>query len=98
MPEDKPASEAAALSYEESRSAPRVVASGRGEVARRIVELAREAGLPVRRDPALAEALARLELDLEIPPDLYAAVAEALAWAYRLDIEAARPPGATPPR
>lgn len=98
MPERKHPAEAAALSYEEGRDAPRVVASGRGEMARRIVELAAEAGVPVRHDPALAEALARLELDLEIPPDLYAAVAEVLAWAYRLDLEAAKPPGAMRPR
>lgn len=97
-PADEPVREAAALHYEEGQTAPRVVASGRGEVARRMVELAEQAGVPVRRDPALAEALARLELDLEIPPDLYAAVAEALAWAYRLDLETASPPEATPPR
>ena len=97
-PPDEPAREAAALSYEEGQTAPRMVASGRGEVARRMVELAEQAGVPVRRDPALAEALARLELDLEIPPELYAAVAETLAWAYRLDLEAAGPPLATPPR
>lgn len=97
-PRDEPVREAAALNYEEGQTAPRVVASGRGEVARRMVELAEQAGVPVRRDPALAEALARLELDLEIPAELYVAVAEALAWAYRLDLEAARPDGATPPR
>ena len=86
---------AAALRYD-GRDAPRVVAVGRGEVARRIVEAAEAAGVPVRSDPALAEALARLELELEIPPELYAAVAEALVWAYGLDAAAAagrlRPP------
>lgn len=97
MPEREPPKEAAALHYE-GEGAPRVVASGRGEVARRIVELAEQAGVPVRRDPALAEALSRLELDLEIPPELYVAVAEALAWAYRLDAGAAEAPRATRPR
>lgn len=92
MPDREAPREAAALRYEPGSDAPRVVASGRGEVARRILEVAEEAGVPVRRDPALAEALARLELELEIPPDLYAAVAETLAWAYRLDVEAATPP------
>ena len=53
-PADEPVREAAALSYEQSQTAPRVVASGRGEVARRMVELAEQAGVPVRRDPALA--------------------------------------------
>jgi flagellar biosynthesis protein len=54
----------------------------------RIVEVARENGIPVREDPALAEALASLELETEIPQDLYTAVAEAIAWAYSLDLKA----------
>jgi flagellar biosynthesis protein len=86
MPEREPPKRAAALRYEPGERAPRVVASGRGEVARRLVELAEQAGIPVRRDPALAEALAQLELELEIPEELYVAVAEALAWAYSLDL------------
>ena len=87
MPDREPARRAAALRYEPGRRAPRVVASGRGEVARRLVEVAEQAGVPVRRDRALAEALAQLELELEIPEELYVAVAEALAWAYALDLE-----------
>ena len=83
MPEKK----ASALRYE-GVGAPKVVASGRGLVAERIIEVARSAGLPVREDAALAEALAGLELDREIPEDLYAAVAETLAWAYSLDLRA----------
>lgn len=100
MPERERPKRAAALRYESGDRAPRVVAAGRGHVARRLVELAEEAGVPVRRDPALAEALAQLELQLEIPHELYVAVAEALAWAYRLDLEAgpAQPGPATPPR
>jgi flagellar biosynthesis protein len=78
---------ASALRYE-GTGAPRVVASGKGLVADRILAVAREAGLPVREDPALAEALAGLELEREIPEDLYKAVAEALAWAYALDLKA----------
>ena len=77
---------AAALRYEKGvDAAPKVIASGAGETARRILALAREAGIPVHEDAALADALARLEVDLDIPPDLYAAVAEALVWAYSLD-------------
>jgi flagellar biosynthesis protein len=60
------------------------VATGRALVAERILEEARKAGVPVREDAALAEALAGLELGQEIGEELYAAVAEALAWAYRL--------------
>jgi len=84
MPERKKAS---ALSYE-GHGAPKVVASGRGLVAERILAAAREAGVPVKEDRALAEALAGLELDAEIPEDLYKAVAETLAWAYALDVKA----------
>jgi flagellar biosynthesis protein len=74
---------AAALRYD-GRDAPRVVATGRGLVAEKILEAARGAGVPLREDPVLMEALATLELEQEIPPELYRAVAEALAWAYRL--------------
>jgi flagellar biosynthesis protein len=82
---DKPR-RASALRYE-GTGAPRVAASGQGYVADRIVAVARENGIPIREDPALAEALAQLELDAEIPEDLYVAVAEAIAWAYSLDLK-----------
>jgi flagellar biosynthesis protein len=75
---------ASALRYE-GTAAPRVTASGQGLIADRILEVARENGIPIREDPALAEALASLELEQEIPEDLYTAVAESLAWAYSLD-------------
>ena len=83
---DKPR-RASALRYE-GTGAPKVTASGQGLIADRIVEVARENGIPVREDPALAEALASLELETEIPQDLYTAVAEAIAWAYTLDAKA----------
>jgi flagellar biosynthesis protein len=91
VPERKPERplRAAALRYEEGTT-PRVVAVGRGEVARRIIEEARAAGVPVRDDAGLAEALATLELDTEVPEELWAAVAEALVWAYRMDLGALR--------
>lgn len=78
---------AAALRYdrEGGDQAPRVVAAGSGLIADRILEIARESGLPVHEDPALAEALARLELEQEIPPELFVAVAEVLVWAYGLE-------------
>jgi flagellar biosynthesis protein len=77
---------AAALRYDKSASgAPKVVAAGAGLIADRIVEIAREQGVPVREDPALAEALARLELEQEIPSELFVAVAEVLVWAYGLE-------------
>ena len=73
----------AALRYT-GDGAPRVVAAGRGHVAASILERAREAGVPVHRDAALAQALAGLALGAEVPEALWAAVAEVLAWAYGL--------------
>lgn len=76
---------ASALSYGPTQNAPTVVAAGQGLVADRILEIAAEAGVPIREDAALVNALMSLELGQEIPEDLFVAVAEALAWAYRLD-------------
>jgi flagellar biosynthesis protein len=90
MPEDEKRRRATALRYVEGSEAPEVVATGAGEIARRIVAAAEEAGVPVREDPALVEALARLDVGRTIPPELYVAVAEALVWAYRLDAKASR--------
>ncbi|MGA2470951.1 MAG: EscU/YscU/HrcU family type III secretion system export apparatus switch protein [Solirubrobacteraceae bacterium] len=81
---------ATALSYRRGDHAPLVLASGAGLLAERIVEKAREAGVPVREDPSLAEALAVLELGDAVPEPLFVAVAETLAWAYRLDARAGR--------
>lgn len=91
MPEERrPPDRAAALRYDRDGAAPRIVAAGRGEIARRIVEEARAHGVPVRDDAALAEALSTLELDASVPEELWAAVAEALVWAYRMDLGALR--------
>ena len=81
-----PEHRASALRYDSAggADAPRVVASGRGLVADAIVEAARAAGVPIREDALLAEALAALELGSEVPPELYQAVAETLVWAYAL--------------
>ena len=84
MPTPEKPRRASALRYEGS-GAPRVTASGQGLIADRILEVAREAWIPIREDPALAEALASLELEQEIPEDHYTAVAESLAWADSLD-------------
>jgi flagellar biosynthesis protein len=82
MPEPK-RGVTAALRYTGS-GAPEVVAAGRGALAERILESARAAGVPVHEDPQLADALASLALGSEVPEDLWAAVAEVLAWAYSL--------------
>jgi flagellar biosynthesis protein len=76
---------ATALSYQPGDNAPKVTASGVGLIADRIVEAARQSGVPIRSDPSLAQALGALDLGAEVPQALYVAVAEALAWAYRLD-------------
>jgi len=77
---------AVALKYEPGKDgAPRVTAKGRGRVADRIIELAREGGVPLSEDPDLVGALIQLDFDEEIPPDLYRVVAEVLAFAYRLN-------------
>lgn len=80
---DEPKRQATALSYDES--VPTVVATGQGEIADKILKIAEEAGVPVRSDPILAQALGSLEIGSEVPPELYIAVAEALIWAWRLD-------------
>ena len=90
MPEPPAKKRAVALSYEPGQSAPRVTATGSGLVAQRILAAAHEAGVPVRTDRALADALGALELGDDVPPALWTAVAETLAWAYKLDAQAGR--------
>jgi flagellar biosynthesis protein len=70
---------ALALRYEPGH-APRLVAKGRGSVAEAIIGKARENGLAIEEDPVLAEALASVELDTEIPSSLFVAVAEVIAF------------------
>lgn len=77
---------AVALRYLKGRDdAPRVVAKGRGSVADRIFEIARAHGIPVHRDSDLAEVLVRLDLGDWVPPELYKAVAEVLAYLYKMN-------------
>ena len=83
MPTRKDAT-AAALRYDGSSDAPTLVASGKGLLAEKIVAAAREAGIPIREDTLLAEALSALDVGTQVPEELYQAVAEALVWAYRL--------------
>ncbi len=76
---------AVALAYETGAVAPRVVAKGRGLLAQAIIERAAEAGVYVHESPELVSLLMQVDLDDSIPPQLYVAVAELLAWLYRLD-------------
>jgi flagellar biosynthesis protein len=75
---------AVALRYEEGSGAPRVTASGRGLVAENIEKLAEQAGVALYRDPQLARLLADVDLGTEIPPSLYIAVAEVIAFVWSL--------------
>lgn len=77
---------AVALTYDMHQriGAPTVVAKGYNQTAQRILELARQAGIPVTASEELAQALMHVELDREIPPELYAAVAEILVWIWKL--------------
>lgn len=80
---------AVALRYEEKRDqAPRVIAKGHGTVADSILRLAREHRIPVRADVDLARVLVQLDLNALIPEHLYPAVAEVLAYVYRMNGQA----------
>ena len=84
----KPPLRAVALRYTPGEDpAPRLTAKGSGHVAEKILALARQHGVPIRQDPNLVRVLARLDLEQQIPPDVYRAVAEILAFVYRLSLE-----------
>lgn len=76
---------AIALTYAQTDSAPRVVAKGRGAIAEQIIARAREHGVYVHESPELVSLLMQIDLDQRIPPQLYIAVSELLAWIYRLE-------------
>ena len=76
---------AVALAYAQNAAAPKVVAKGRGLIAQAIVERARAAGVYVHDSPELVGLLMQVDLDRHIPAELYVAVAEVLAWVYRLE-------------
>ncbi|MBV8627238.1 MAG: EscU/YscU/HrcU family type III secretion system export apparatus switch protein [Paraburkholderia sp.] len=82
---------AAALVYDAQSGdgAPRMVAKGYGLVAEMIIQRAREAGLYVHEAPEMVSLLMQVDLDSRIPPQLYQAVAELLAWLHRLESGAA---------
>jgi flagellar biosynthesis protein len=78
-------SRAVALAYREGSAAPRVVAKGQGLLAERIIEKAKEAGVFVHDSPEMVALLMQVDLDSHIPPQLYRAVAELLAFIYMLE-------------
>ena len=77
--------QAIALEYDPAEDAPKVIASGRGLLAERIIEKAKEANVPIHRDDKLADTLSRLEVGEMIPPELYEVVAEILVFVDAMD-------------
>ncbi|MCX5836359.1 MAG: EscU/YscU/HrcU family type III secretion system export apparatus switch protein [Deltaproteobacteria bacterium] len=74
---------AAAIKYDGQKdAAPKVVAKGRGAIAEKIIEIAKENNIPLKSDPGLVQILSKLDIDEQIPVELYKAVAEILAFVY----------------
>jgi len=80
-----PPKKAVALKYSPPKDrAPRITAKGSGLIAQKIIELAKEHGIPIQEDPVLVQVLAQLDFYQEIPPSVYIVVAEILAFVYSL--------------
>jgi flagellar biosynthesis protein len=89
----RPRQRAAVLRYDKTHDpAPKVVAKGYGSVAETIIRTAQEHGVHIHSSNELVDLLMRVDLDQHIPPALYVAVAELLAWLYRLEQDAQRQP------
>lgn len=82
--QEKP-KQAIALEYDPKEDAPKVVASGRGILAEKIINKAKEADIPIHQDDKLANTLSRLEIGEMIPPELYEVVAEILVFVDAMD-------------
>ncbi len=83
--ENKKVQQAIALEYNPAEDAPRVIASGRGVLAEKIIQKAKESDVPIHRDDKLADTLSRLEIGEMIPPELYEVVAEVLIFVDAMD-------------
>lgn len=77
--------QAIALSYDPAEEAPKVIATGRGALAEKIIEKAKEANVPIHKDDKLADTLSRLDIGEMIPPELYEVVAEILVFVDAMD-------------
>jgi len=76
---------AAALKYQKEKgTAPKVVAKGKGETAQKIISIAKENNLPIKKDEDLVELLSKVDLDQEVPENLYKAVAEVFVFVYKM--------------
>lgn len=94
---NKPPTSAVALVYQAGDAAPKVVAKGKGLIAEEIIARAHANGVFVHESKELVSLLMQVDLDQHIPPNLYRAVAELLAWLYRIEHEQNIPQD-SPPR
>lgn len=85
MEEKKKTQQAIALAYDPADEAPKILATGKGALAEKIIEEAREHDVPVHKDDKLANTLSKLEIGDLIPPQLYQAVAEVLVFVDKMD-------------
>jgi len=86
QPQPNKRKQAVALRYQAgTMEAPKVIAKGKGYVADNIIKTAQDHRIPIQEDPSLVEVLGKLDIDQQIPPELYQVVAEVLAFVYRLD-------------
>lgn len=88
---------AVALAYAPGDTAPKVVAQGRGLIAEEIIKRARDHGVYVHESPELVTLLMQVDIDERIPPQLYVAVAELLAWLYQIEEKGIQPDNTLPP-
>lgn len=94
-PPVKSVQNAVALAYQTGDAAPKVVAKGKGLIAEEIIARAKEHGVHVHQSKELVSLLMKVDLDRDIPPALYRAVAELLAWLYHIDTEKSETMSAT---
>jgi len=85
MPKNESNPAAVAIAYRDGQIAPKVIAKGRGLIAQEIIKRAKESGIYVHESTELVALLMQVDLDDRIPPQLYIAVAELLAWLYHLE-------------
>lgn len=85
MEKNQKPKQAIALSYDPAEDAPKILATGKGKIAERIIEEAKEAKVPVHKDSKLADTLSKLEIGEMIPPELYEVVAEILVFVDQMD-------------
>ena len=85
MSDDTYTQQAVALGYQPGAPAPKILSQGRGVLAEAILQRAQELSIPIKTEPSLVEFLMQLDVNTFVPPELFAAVAQVLAWAYEVD-------------